>query len=173
MQTKLLIIGKGICGTFLSYYLQKAGVPFIIIDESKTYTASKAAAGIINPITGRRIVKTWMIDELMNFAKNSYKQIEKEVNINCISETKIIDFFPTPQIRNAFLKRFEEDPQYLKLPSNENDQRENLNYDFGYGEIEPVLLININEFLLVYRKKFLNENFLIEGHFDITELKVS
>ncbi|HEY4875479.1 MAG TPA: FAD-dependent oxidoreductase [Puia sp.] len=173
MHLDIFIVGQGITGTFLSYYLQKNNLSFLIIDESKTDTASKAAAGIINPITGRRIVKTWMIDELMNFAKNSYKQIEKELNINCITETKIIDFFPTPQMRNSFLKRFEEDPQYLKLPSNENDRRENLNYDFGYGEIEPVFLININELLAAFRKKLLNDHFLIEEHFDINELKVS
>lgn len=173
MYFDIIIVGQGITGTFLSYYLQKNNLSFIIIDESKSNTASKAAAGIINPITGRRIVKTWMIDELMNFAKNSYKEIEKGLNINCFTETKIIDFFPTPQMRNAFLKRFEEDPEYLKLPSNENDQRGNLNYDFGYGEIEPVFLININELLAAFRKKLLNENFLIEEHFEIDELKVS
>ncbi|HEX4374728.1 MAG TPA: FAD-dependent oxidoreductase [Puia sp.] len=173
MYFNFIIIGQGITGTFLSYYLQKNNLSFIIIDESKTNTASKAAAGIINPITGRRLVKTWMISELMNFAKIFYGKIEKELNINCIAETKIIDFFPTPQMRNAFLKRFEEDPEYLKLPTNENDQRENLNYDFGYGEIEPVLLININELLAAFRKKLLNENLLLEEYFDINELKVS
>ncbi|HSZ87340.1 MAG TPA: FAD-dependent oxidoreductase [Puia sp.] len=173
MQTEIIIIGQGISGTFFSYYLQKEGVPFLIIDSSKKNTASKAAAGIINPITGRRLVKTWMIGELMNFAKNSYQQIEKELNINCITETKIIDFFPTPQMRNAFLQRFEDNSEYLKLPSNENDQRENFNYDFDYGEIDPVLLININELLTAFRKKLLNENLLLEEHFDINELKVS
>jgi glycine/D-amino acid oxidase-like deaminating enzyme len=173
MYFNFIIVGQGITGTFLSYYLQKNNLSFVIIDESKTNTASKAAAGIINPITGRRLVKTWMIDELMNFAKNSYHQIEHELNINCIAETKIVDFFPTPQMRNAFLKRFEEDPEYLKLPTNENDQRENFTYDFGYGEIEPVLLININELLAAFRKKLFNENLLLEEHFDINELKVS
>jgi glycine/D-amino acid oxidase-like deaminating enzyme len=173
MYFNFIIVGQGITGTFLSYYLQKNNLSFIIIDEPKTNTASKAAAGIINPITGRRLVKTWMIDELMNFAKNSYWQIEKQLNINCISETKIIDFFPTPQMRNAFLERFEEDPEYLKLPSNENDQRDNFNYDFGYGEIEPVVLVNINEFLSAFRKKLSDENFLLEEHFDSNELKVS
>jgi glycine/D-amino acid oxidase-like deaminating enzyme len=173
MYFDIIIIGQGITGTFLSYHLQKNNLSFLIIDEAKTNTASKAAAGIINPITGRRMVKTWMIEKLMAFAKNAYLQIEKELNINCITETKIIDFFPTPQMRNAFLKKFEEDPEHLKLPSNENDQRENFNYDLGYGEIEPVLLININELLTTFRNKLLNENFLIEEYFDINELKVS
>ncbi len=173
MRVNILIIGQGISGTFLSYYLKKSGLSFLIIDESKSHTASKAAAGIINPVTGRRIVKTWMIDELMAFAKNAYQQIGSELNIDCISEKRIIDFFPTPQMRNAFLERFDEDEEYLKLPANENSWRENFNYDFGYGEIAPIFLIDINLLLSSFRKKMIEENHLLEERFDINELKIS
>src|ERR1039457_4259103 len=127
MQIDILIIGQGISGTFLSHYLQQSGASFIVIDESKPNTASKTAAGIINPVTGRRIVKTWMIDELMSFAQDAHQQIGNALTINCISQKKIIDFFPTPQMRNAFLQRFEEDAEYLKLPDHENEWRENFN----------------------------------------------
>ena len=64
-----LIVGQGICVTFLSWYLAKAGRSFAIIDNKGIDTASRVAAGIINPVTGRRIVKTWMIDDVMPFAK--------------------------------------------------------------------------------------------------------
>jgi predicted GIY-YIG superfamily endonuclease/glycine/D-amino acid oxidase-like deaminating enzyme len=168
-----LIIGQGISGTFLSYYLKKSGLSFIIIDEAKPNTASKAAAGIINPVTGRRIVKTWMIDELMDFALDAYQQIESELHINCISQKKIIDFFPTPQMRNAFLQRLEEDRQYLSLPGNENSWRENFKYDFGYGEIEPVYLVDVAGLISSFRKKMIEEKLLIEEHFDINKLIVS
>jgi len=173
MHFNVIIIGQGVSGTFLSYYLQKSGSSFIVIDESKPNTASKAASGIINPITGRRIVKTWMIDELMAFAKNAYQQIGNQLNIDCITETKIIDFFPTPQMRNAFLQRFEEDKEYLKLPNDENSWRENFNYDFGFGEIEPVHLIDINSLLSSFRKKMIEKELLIEEHFDINKLTIS
>src|SRR3984893_14560502 len=114
MQVDHLIIGQGICGTFLSWYMQNAGLSFIVIDESKLYTASKAAAGIINPVTGRRIVKTWMIDDLLPFVGREYQDFGRDLNIHCISQKNIIDFFPSPQMRNAFFSRYEEDPQYLQ-----------------------------------------------------------
>src|SRR5215204_1571960 len=65
--TEFLIIGQGISGTWLSYYLQKANKSFVVIDNDQPNSASRVAAGIINPVTGRRIVKTWMIDELLSF----------------------------------------------------------------------------------------------------------
>src|SRR5207249_11517099 len=108
MHVDYFIIGQGICGTFLSWELQKANQSFIIMDEARPCTATKVASGIINPVTGRRIVKTWMIDELMPFAWNAYKTIGEDVGIDCIEKSGIIDFFPTVQMRMAFLNRFEE-----------------------------------------------------------------
>ena len=173
MQTNILVIGQGISGTFLSYYLQKTGLSFIVIDEPKPFTASKVAAGIINPVTGRRIVNTWMIDELLPFVKSVYQQIENETAINCISQKIIVDFFPSPQMRNAFLDRFKEDNQYLKLPDDENVWLENFNYDFGFGEIGPSYLIDITTLLSFFRKKWIDDDLLLEEHFDINQLIIS
>src|SRR4051812_4819655 len=110
MQVDFLIIGQGICGTFLSWYLQKTGYTFIIIDEPQPGTASKCAAGIINPVTGRRMVKTWLIDEVLPFAQNAYQQLGQELGITTIEQKDVTDFFPTPQMKEAFAKRFSEDP---------------------------------------------------------------
>src|SRR5580700_1323173 len=68
----VLIVGQGICGTFLSRELDRAGLCYIVIDEERPDSASRAAAGLINPVTGRRFVKTWMIDELLPFVREAY-----------------------------------------------------------------------------------------------------
>ncbi|HXB33647.1 MAG TPA: FAD-dependent oxidoreductase, partial [Puia sp.] len=67
MRVDVLIIGQGICGTFLSRELDRAGLSYLVIDEKRPDSASLAAAGLVNPVTGRRFVKTWMIDELLPF----------------------------------------------------------------------------------------------------------
>ena len=53
MQVDFLIIGQGLSGSFLSWYLLRGGASFIVVDENKINTASKVAAGLINPVTGR------------------------------------------------------------------------------------------------------------------------
>src|ERR1700744_4976135 len=137
IQTDLLIIGQGICGSFLQAEAQRAGLRTGVIDEERSDPASKTAAGLINPVTGRRIVKTWMIDELLAFAREVYGQMEIELGAASpfMSAARVVDFFPTPQMRLAFLKRYEEDPMYLQLPEDETDLREWFHYDFGYGVI--------------------------------------
>jgi glycine/D-amino acid oxidase-like deaminating enzyme len=173
MNINSIIVGQGICGSFLAHYFKHSGLSFCVIDDARPYSASRAASGVINPVTGRRIVKTWLIDEMMAFAKNAYQQISRELNIDCITETKIIDFFPTPQMRNAFIDRVQEQAEFLKLPADENDQRANFNYDFGYGEILPALLVDISSLISSLRNRLIAEKLLLEEHFSSRELKIA
>ena len=166
MHTDILIIGQGICGTFLSRELERAGIPFLVLDESRPYTASKAAAGLINPVTGRRIVKTWMIDELLPFAQETYGTLEKEWGVTVIQPAGVIDFFPTPQMRLAFLKRLEEDPQYLQLPEDEHSWDTLFRYELGYGMIHPCWLVDLPGLLAAARKRMLVQGVLREERFD-------
>ena len=171
MHVDHLIIGQGICGTFLSWYLEKANRSFLVIDDARPNTASRVAAGIINPVTGRRIVKTWMIDQLIPFAQNTYKELGAALNITAIHQKNIIDFFPTPQMRIAFHQRYAEDSQYLSLPLEQTKWKEHFNDDFGFGEIDPCLLVNLSDLLSAYRTHL--HNALIEETFDITLLRRS
>ncbi|HTQ66073.1 MAG TPA: FAD-binding oxidoreductase [Puia sp.] len=170
MRVDMIVIGQGISGTLLGHYLEEAGLSFLIIDEPKLFTASKTASGIINPITGRRMVKTWMTDELMNFSWKEYQSIGNHLNISCISEKKIIDFFPSAQMRLAFIKRHEEQSQYLYLPSEERSWEEYFTYEFGFGEIAPCYLVDVQTILSAYRKKFVERQQLSEEHFSIEQL---
>ena len=73
-----IIVGQGLAGTLLAYFLLQAGQRVLIIDENTEGGASAIAAGVINPVTGRRIVKSWRIDEFLPFAKNTYQSIENQ-----------------------------------------------------------------------------------------------
>ncbi len=173
MQTDTLIIGQGICGSFLSWWLEQAGLSFIVIDEPRPFTASRAAAGLINPVTGRRIVKTWMIDELLPFAHQAYRQIEAAWGGSYIKPVSLIDFFPTAQMRIAFLERYGEDPQYLQLPADEHDRDPFFRYELGYGMIGPCYLVNMPGLLEASRKRLLQEGRLLEESFERELLMVT
>ena len=172
MQVDYIIVGQGICGTFLSYELQKAQQSFIVIDESNPASASKVASGVINPVTGRRIVKTWMIDELMPFAWNAYTAIGNSLQIDCIAEKQVVDCFATPQMRLAFLDRYKNDTTYLSLPENDNDWQQYLQYEFGYGIIQPCYWVDIQLLLTRQRAHLLQTKQLREERFDLPALEL-
>src|SRR5437773_12447517 len=107
-QVDYLIIGQGLCGTWLSWYLVKENKSFLVIDKNESITPSKVSAGIINPVTGRRMVKVWMVEEVLAFAKESYNEIGNFLGINAISQKNLIDFFPNPHQREVFMQRIDE-----------------------------------------------------------------
>lgn len=173
MHKDILIVGQGICGTFLSWYLEQAGISYLVIDLPQDNTASRVAAGIINPVTGRRIVKTWLIDELMPFARQAYEALGSTLGVTAIDATSIVDFYATPQMKLAFEKKYQEDPQYLSLPADENHWRALFNYDFGYGEIDPCYLIRLQDIIPAWRARLQRQQLLLEEQFDVVQLQVT
>ena len=170
MQTEFLIIGQGVSGTWLSYYLQKANRSFIVIDNDQPNSASRVAAGIINPVTGRRIVKTWMIDELLSFLVPAYEELGCELSIKAIEKKSLIDFHPTPQMKIAFDERVKENADLLFHPDDQWQYQNIFNYDLGFGVVDPCYVINLKEILPAWRKKLLSNNQLLEESFEISEL---
>jgi glycine/D-amino acid oxidase-like deaminating enzyme len=172
MQVDCLIIGQGICGTLLSWFLHKEGKTFVVIDDNKEDSSSKVAAGIINPITGRRYVTTWMIDEVMPFAIDTYRSLESYLQASIVYEKSIIDFFPSPQMLNAFIDRITENDTYLHSYPNQNQFNQFFNYDFGCGEIRPSYTIHLSGLLNLWKQKLNDWNAIKEEIFIPTDLQI-
>ncbi len=100
-----IIVGQGLAGTLLAYFLEKKGKSFVIFDEEANTSASKIAAGVMNPITGRRFVKTWMVDELFPFAEQLYSEIEKEHQIKVFHPSRLIRELFSIREENEWLLR--------------------------------------------------------------------
>ncbi len=166
MTTEFLIIGQGLCGTWLSWWLKKMDRSVLVIDEYNENSPSRVAAGIINPVTGRRHVSTWMAETILPFAKEQYQLLGNQLGLNGISEKTLIDFFPSPQMRLSFLKRVEEQGEYVQLPSNENEFRDQFKYDFGFGKIFPTYTAHLENLLPAWRKLLKDAGELVEIQFD-------
>ncbi|MBD0332290.1 MAG: FAD-binding oxidoreductase [Chitinophagaceae bacterium] len=173
MQIDIAIVGQGICGTLLSWFLHKEGRSFVVIDNNDPAASSKIAAGIINPVTGRRFVYTWMIDVLMPFAKSTYKEIGTFLNKELVVQKDIIEFFPSPQMRDAFTTRITEDDTFLHTYPDQNYFNPYFNYEFGCGEICPALIIDMQPLLNEWRKYLQTKNLLREEDFVAKELNIS
>lgn len=172
MKVDYLIVGQGLSGTFLSYFLLNAGKKVVVIDQNNPLSASKVASGVINPVTGRRIVRTWRIEELLPFASEIYQQLEKELGVSLVKKLSLLDFHPSLQMKEAFEKRLREEQEFLhKNPSVHYDHF--FNYHFSVGEISPCLLVDINLLLKKWREKLLLFHSLIEEEFISDEHEIT
>lgn len=172
MEVDVLIIGQGICGTMLSWYLHKEGKSFHVIDEAAASAASKVAAGIINPVTGRRYHTTWMAEVLLPFSLLAYKELGDYLATSLIYPYSIIDFFPTAQMRNTFVDRISENDTYLHPYPDQNKFNLNFNYHFGCGEVKPAYTVDLQKLLPPWRNKLVEQNQVTEERFELENLQV-
>lgn len=172
MKVDHLIIGQGLSGSMLGWFLKKEGRSFVIIDDESPYPASRVAAGIINPVTGRRYVSTWMIDELIPFCSSLYFELENFFDNRFVRKTGLIEFFTTPQMVEAFATRLTENDTWLHSYPDQNSFNPFFNYDFGCGQISPLLQVDVPLLLLHFKKLFQQESLLLNESFNISELKL-
>lgn len=172
MQIDYLVIGQGISGTFLSYYFKKENKKFLVIDNNYINAPSKIAAGIINPVTGRRLVTVWMVDEVLPYAWKAYQELGHDLGITAISQKSIIDFFPNPFMRESFLQKIESGDKYVHAYPEQNHFNNLFNYEFGCGEIRPVYIAHLEALLPAWRKELAANNNLREENFEMDHLKI-
>jgi glycine/D-amino acid oxidase-like deaminating enzyme len=142
-----------------------------------------------------------MIDDLMPFAWKAYREMSSFLQMNLISETRVVDFFSTVQMLQAFQKRWAEDPAFLQMagdwqssfsnghPGNtvpviadgkESMLQQNIpgfdqwfRFDLGWGIISPCYLVQTQKLLAAWRTHLRENNLLIEETFDLRLLTLS
>ena len=168
----IIIVGQGICGTVLSSSLILQGQKVLVIDDGSNKAASKIASGVINPVTGRRIVKTWQIDDVMPAAVRIYQALEKKLGTSIVKQCNIVNFHASEQMQKAFADRIAEDPTYLSTPPLSNTISAAFVAPFGHTVIDPCWLIDVENLLHHWRQYLTEQHALVEDVFDFNKLDV-
>lgn len=98
------IIGQGLAGSLLAWCLLNAGQRVAIISDGQA-SASRVAAGLINPITGQRFVLADQTPAMLKHAAAFYHNIETKLGIHCYHPTPLIRLFNNVKEKAAFNKR--------------------------------------------------------------------
>lgn len=180
MKTEFLLVGQGLCGTWLSYFLEQEKREFIILDPGNLPNASRQAGGLINPVTGRRLVTTWRIDELLPFAHTQYTRLsqllfteQEKPRHKLIEERNILQFFAHPDTRVVFEKRVRERSDYLHLPTEPLAETALFNSPQGHGLIQKSCQVRPDLLLSSYKKHLLQQGRLLEKKFEYPQLNAT
>ena len=165
-QVDFIIVGQGLAGTFCSFYLHKANKSFIVIDELNERSASRVSSGILNPVTGRKYVKTWMIDALMPFAEKAYTDIEQLLKKKYFFQKPIHKYFANNEATQYFNERANnESSAFLEVLDNEELLHDYLNNINAAIKISPTFFLDSKNLIqdfgqwLQVKNNLLNESF--------------
>ena len=105
MRADIIIVGQGLAGTVLGWELERTGIPFEIVDAGHDTSASRIAAGIINPITGRRLVKSWQVDALLTGARGAFLELGAALGANVWHDLRVRRLFADDRERRVFAEK--------------------------------------------------------------------
>ncbi len=106
-----LIIGQGLAGSLLAIELLERGERLLVLDDEQQSAASTAAAGLLNPITGQRLVKTPGVDECLPLARERYRALEMLLDKPLLVEKPMWRLFRSEREQEAWERR-STDPDY-------------------------------------------------------------
>lgn len=102
MPKKILIAGQGIAGSCAAWLALQKGWEVTVFDQGALEGASAVSSGILNPITGRHFVKSWMSDDFIKSAKELYLSISEEYQEQFLHQIPMRRHISTVEIENIW-----------------------------------------------------------------------
>ncbi len=166
MRVDFLIVGQGLAGTVLALELLERGNRVLVVDAGHR-CASRVAAGIINPVAGKRLAPSWRVEELLPEALAYYRRWEGRHGVTVYHPRVMRRFLTLEQRSRYWPKRLAsgELKPYLTEACSPGSDSEVL-------EFQPSGFLDTAVFL-DRSAKFLDENrTLLRAEFSYDDLKV-
>jgi len=165
MPVDILIVGQGLAGSLLAWSLMKSGYSVHIIDNHHAHSSSKVAAGLINPLAGKRLVKADNCDHYLEQLHSTYRELEKVFSRQFYFPVQMQRFMKEASQQDILMKR-QSDPAYTNLIAESFSADEDtspfvnkfggcIQQQTGYLDL-PALLGSLNQFF--------QDNNVIEHH---------
>lgn len=90
LNCQYLIIGQGLAGSLLAWELMANGKSVLLIDDGHQSASSKVAAGMINPLAGKRLALYPETDLFLECAKETYASLTQQLGQAFFHELPIL-----------------------------------------------------------------------------------
>ena len=101
---EFVVVGQGLAGTALAWSLLRRGRTVRVVDRERG-GCSRLAAGLVTPVTGKRLAKSWRWDELYPAAVAFYRAVEADTGAAFFHERPALRLFANEAERDEFRRR--------------------------------------------------------------------
>lgn len=167
MEVDFLIIGQGLAGTLLAFDLLDRGKKVLIVSDPSLPCASHIAAGLYNPVTGNKLVKTWKADVLFVELETYYRKLENLLEAKFLHATGIYRPFASMEEQNDWMAK-SADPSFSSFVNKvvSHSHSSGLIHDpFGGVYLKTAGFVNTHIFLNAAKKYFKAKGCLVEELF--------
>lgn len=172
MKADFIVVGRGLAGSVLALRLIHSGFKVISIDNPALSSSTRVAAGLINPLSFRKISFTWRAQEAILEAERFYKKVEETSRIRFYYPSGICRIFGSEHealtwkqllLQNEFAEHI--------APAGTFDHGSFINAPFGSGLVKTGGYISTGSFLTAALNLLSREAFIIHETFDPEEVR--
>lgn len=145
MPIDVLIVGQGLAGSLLAWELLHQQMRVMVVDTGGE-NASKVAAGLINPVTGQRLVKSTGIEHLLPAALDCYQQCSGEFKQDFFVPLRMLRILKNAREQQSARQRLQQ-AEYQGLLRECTDCPSGLITDFGVLQQQQTGYLKTRELL--------------------------
>jgi glycine/D-amino acid oxidase-like deaminating enzyme len=170
-----IIVGNGLAGSLLANELVNKAFKILVVDDPNMKSSSMVAGGMVNPVTGKYLAKTWLIDELFGLLFDYYRGLEADLKASFFHQTGLFRPFANQESKSNFLNQIEKHQlqDYIEVKENPKEYTPHFNIHLGgmytqkAGWLDvPKMLSKIKEKLIFWEAyeatKFVHEDLIVE-----------
>ena len=109
-QIDFLIVGQGLAGSALAMRCSKRRYKILVLDDPSQNRSSMVAAGLFNPVTGKKMVKTWLADELFPALHEYYRAVEEDTGCTFLHPMPMYRPFVSIKEQNEWMAKGSQEP---------------------------------------------------------------
>lgn len=149
MSDKILIVGGGLSGTILAWHLYLNDVDFLLVNNERSNTSSKVAAGIYNPIVYKRFTASWQAELLVPFLDEFYSKIESVLEEKFHFKIDIYKILSNENEVELWKTKSKDFPNSLFMDENiiPNRYTNKIENNVGFGRVFNSGFVDTNKFL--------------------------
>jgi glycine/D-amino acid oxidase-like deaminating enzyme len=173
MKVDYIIVGQGLAGSLIAYELIKRNKKILVFDMPEENYSSSVAAGLFNPVTGRRFVKTWKADTLFSFLHDFYPEAEKQLDSKFFYPLPWYRPFVNVQEQNKIKSDIsgKEESSFM-INANFESKALRIDEDLGGAHVKSAGFLDIPVFMESVRKRIRENGKYIQNHFVEENLKM-
>jgi glycine/D-amino acid oxidase-like deaminating enzyme len=173
-QVDYIIVGQGLAGSAVAVHLLRAGKKIVVFDRIESNKATLVAAGLFNPVTGKKMTKTWLADTIFPYLNRFYSDVETQTRSTFFHPMPLYRPFISVEEQNDWMAR-SADEAYKDYVADvfTKPTLPGVNDPFGGLLLKHSGYVDTHSFVQAVREWIKRDGFFQEGDLESDELEVN
>ena len=172
MKVDFILVGHGIASVAVAEHLRKMNKSFVIFSDENPNSSSNVAAGLYNPVTGRKMKQTWLAEQLFDYLEQFYRNLESSLKTEFLHEKAIYRPFLSLEDQNDWMAREHKNNFFVKNTFTQAQHADYIDDQYGGILLKRSGFLDVKQMLASHKERLIRNKEFIEQRLDYDRLQI-